>query len=306
LTAVKIILEPGTLRGLADRASRRALESGALLPVDTVTDFIEDGGMRFVVRIVSSFARKHRALRALDADRPAATREENPFLPYDEDLFVTDLSSTHLCILNKYNVIDHHMLVVTREYEDQEELLTEGDFVAACACLREFDSLVFYNGGRAAGASQPHRHLQVIPLPMTPESPGLPFDRLVEQTAFRGSLGAIPCLPFRHSVAPFEAEWVEAPERTAPEVRARYGEMLRAVGMRDDLSPGARQSHPYDLLVTPKWMYLVPRSRESWRSIPVNSLGFAGSLLARDEDDLETIRSSGPMNILREVAEPRL
>jgi ATP adenylyltransferase len=51
-------------------------------------------------------------------------------------------------------------------------------------------------------------------------------------------------------------------------------------------------------------MLLVPRSRESWRSIPVNSLGFAGSLLARDERDLETIRGSGPMNILKAVALP--
>ena len=38
----------------------------------------------------------------------------NPFLPYDPDLVVADISDTHVALLNKFNVIDHHLLIVTR------------------------------------------------------------------------------------------------------------------------------------------------------------------------------------------------
>ena len=34
------------------------------------------------------------------------------------------------------------------------------------AILAEFDGLGFYNGGETAGASQPHKHLQIVPLPL--------------------------------------------------------------------------------------------------------------------------------------------
>ena len=38
------------------------------------------------------------------------TAPANPFLPYEEDLYVCDLSPTHVCLLNKFNVVDHHFL----------------------------------------------------------------------------------------------------------------------------------------------------------------------------------------------------
>ena len=80
--------------------------------------------------------------------------------------------------------------------------------------------------------------------------------------------------------------------------------MLEAVGL--PRRPGLRrQAGPYNLLVTRSWMMLVPRERERererWRGTSINALGFAGSLLARDEAELEWIRTVGPMRMLREV-----
>jgi ATP adenylyltransferase len=51
-------------------------------------------------------------------------------------------------------------------------------------------------------------------------------------------------------------------------------------------------------------MLLVPRSREFFDAISINSLGFAGALLVRNEEQLERVRSCGPMTVLREVALP--
>ena len=77
--------------------------------------------------------------------------------------------------------------------------------------------------------------------------------------------------------------------------------MLREVGLPVDPAGGGRQSAPYNLLVTSSWMLLVPRSRHAYRGIPVNGLGFAGSLFVRNRQELERVRELGPMTILREV-----
>jgi ATP adenylyltransferase len=60
----------------------------------------------------------------------------------------------------------------------------------------------------------------------------------------------------------------------------------------------------YNLLVTRTWMMIVPRSQESFESISVNSLGFAGTLLVRNADQLEQIKAAGPLNVISAVARP--
>ena len=60
----------------------------------------------------------------------------NPFLPYNEDLWVDHLSDTHTLLLNKFNVVAHHLLVVTRSYESQLDRLNASDLQATCQVLK--------------------------------------------------------------------------------------------------------------------------------------------------------------------------
>ena len=245
--------------------------------------------MTFLVHVVEALERKRRA-RIMQRQTSV-----NPFLPYEEDLFVADISDTHVCLLNKFNVVEHHLLIVTRELEDQEDLLNVKDFEAMWACMAEFDGLAFYNAGTAAGASQPHKHLQQIPLPLGGGSRRTPLDEIltgaVGEERFTTALG----LPFVHSVAGVRSltglEATEAAETT----QSLYLDMLQAVGR-------GRTRGPYNLLVTRDWMLLVPRSEEKCGSISVNALGFAGSLLVRDEQELSFVRERGPMTLLQNVA----
>jgi ATP adenylyltransferase len=87
-------------------------------------------------------------------------------VPPEPELTVGGVGPTHVAVLNKYPVIDRHLLIVTREFAHQEALIDTADFAALAAVMREFPSLGFYNGGKTAGASQPHKHLQVVPLPL--------------------------------------------------------------------------------------------------------------------------------------------
>jgi sulfate adenylyltransferase (ADP) / ATP adenylyltransferase len=295
-----IVLKRGTLWSEITRRTEMAITTGALHPVPTEYEFIEDGGVRFFVRILSNLARKEEA-RKKQERQSRGGNEVNPFLPYEEDLFVADISETHVALLNKFNVVEHHLLIVTREFEGQEMLLTLKDFEALIACMSEYDSLGFYNGGEAAGASQKHKHLQMVPLPLAPEGPGIPVEPLLDIAKFDGDLGTVPGLPFRHAFVRTEADILQSAEK----VFALYTEMIRRTGL--DSPHGSRpkrQFGPYCLLVTRSWMLLVPRSREFFDSVSINSLGFAGALLVRDREQLKLMEKTGPMQALSRVAFP--
>ncbi|CAE6740974.1 ATP adenylyltransferase family protein [Paraburkholderia haematera] len=294
-------LQPGTLWPAILRQTEHALRCGALRPIETTQALIEDHGIRFLVRQVSSLARKE-ATRQAPADRAGTRSAINPFLPYDPDLFVSDLSDTHVALLNKFNVIDHHLLIVTRSFKSQDALLDLADFAALIACMAEFDGLGFYNGGAEAGASQQHKHLQIVPLPLGESGPALPIESVLESACMESPIGRGPGLAFRHAFAPLELASAISTDAAHAALDC-YHALLEAVGLRAiEVNGELHQSAPYNLLVSPRWMLLVPRSSERVEGISVNALAFAGSLFVRDAAQLQVIERLGPMTVLQRAA----
>ena len=281
-------LQIGSLWDRVVAQTERAVRAGKLHRIPTRQEVVEQDGVRFVVRLVDAVERKRIA-------RLMQPSEENPFLPYDDDLFVADISESHLCLLNKFNVVEHHLLIVTRAFEHQDTLLTPRDFEAMWLCLGEFDSLVFYNAGTIAGASQSHKHLQQVSAPLGSGPERTPMDAIFADRAFEGRFGSVRRLPFAHLVAPVREIAGRTARDAAEATTELYMEMLGSLGC--DRPPA-----PYNLLATRDWMLVVPRSAEKHGSISVNSLGFAGSLLVRDEEELRRVREAGPMNVLRDVS----
>jgi len=293
-----ILLRPGSLRDTLDERVRTALACGALRPIDTEQEVVEDAGVRFLVRRVSSLHRKEADKRRRAAEDQRKKEPVNPFLPPEPELTVAEVSGTHRAVLNKFNVLDRHLLIVTRRFEHQETLLDLDDFRALFACMAEYDGLGFYNGGVTAGASQSHKHLQLVPLPLAKEGPPVPMEPLLR--------GMGPCcagLPFLHSFRRLDTSMSDRPDEASEQAFALYSEMLAdlAIGstMCDD---EPRQTGPYNLLIAQDWMLAVPRREELFRRISVNSLGFAGSLFVKDRDQLDFVRREGPMRILQTVS----
>lgn len=83
-------------------------------------------------------------------------------------------------MLNKFAVVPEHFILVTRAFKQQTHLLGADDLAAAHACVRAYHDhdgggkglFVFFNSGEHSGASQPHRHLQLLPVDKMRE--GLP------------------------------------------------------------------------------------------------------------------------------------
>lgn len=266
------------------RAGAQAFQSGALEFTDTTAHTLEDGGIRFSVRVLGA-----------KRNKPVGRRTEDPFLPpYEADLFVRDVSKTHACLLNKYPVLPHHALLVTRAFEDQEAPLTRADFDAAWRALREVDGLVFYNAGPTAGASQPHRHLQLVPTPLDGATGRTFVDAALVRARFTENLGRSDAFPFLHGIARMRND--RAPSsQIATILHGLYTKLARAFACD-------RPGRPYNLLLTREWMLFVPRRNARWHGVPINALGFAGALLAKNEEQLHHLRAEGPLAALRHAA----
>lgn len=289
---------PGTLWRQLLTVTQQALQSGALQPIPTDFQYIEDGGIRFLVRLVRHLARKP---RPPNAEAPQDAPRRNPFLPYDPELYVADASPEHVCLLNKFNVVEHHLLIVTRTFVEQETLLTRQDFEVLFRCLAEYEALGFYNSGIVAGASQPHKHLQLVPLPLDPGGPALPISPVIDSAEVTADVQRLDALPFPHAIAGLECGAGAASETAAAQAHDRYQSLLSAIGVE---VPAAhdRVAKPYNLLVTRRWMLAVPRAAECFQSMSCNSLTFAGALLVRDEAELAVLQRHGPLAVLRHVA----
>ena len=331
-----------SLLARADRVATTAHRTGALVSIPTDIRPMTDHGTEFSVRVVGQLT-----LKVAAGDGAAA---RNPFLPYESALYVADLPPRHVCLLNKFNVVERHLLVITRDFASQLETLDAGDFAALAVCLAAGDGLGFYNGGPAAGASQRHKHLQWIPVPPR----DLPLAALLENrfstwcAASPAPLGRLPTTgmgttgtgttgtgttgtggvteqidheptwPFRHAYSLFAGpEFEGLLQRTATAdgdatddlsaaAAARLGVALERCYRRllDDcgLSESSGELPPYNLLLTRRWMLLVPRQCEHAAGISFNALAFAGALLVKDHDQWEQLREFGPWRALQTVA----
>jgi ATP adenylyltransferase len=293
------IFQPGTLWKTIQQTSAAASHSGALQPIRTQFETVPDAGIQFVVRIVDNLARKPRQQPPTSA---AGAAGANPFLPYDQDMFVADASDTHVCLLNKFNVLDHHLLIVTRQFEDQQQRLTLQDFTALWRCMAEYPALAFYNAGSAAGASQPHKHLQMVSL--TPAGLPIPIEPLIDALPASQQVSHTPALPFRHALVQLPTDITDSPDRAARLTHQLYDRLLAHVGLTSTSSEPERPTAPYNLLITRRWMMLVPRSREAFHDISINALGFAGALLVKDRQQYEILKQHGPLSALQHVSQP--
>lgn len=314
------------LRLRAAAVGAAALEAGALVPLGTTTTLVADGPLPFRVHLLERLTWK---VRRTDDLRAAGS---NPFLPPEPALCVADLGPTHRAVLNKFPVVADHILIVTRAFEHQQALLTRADCAAAAACLASLDGLVFYNGGAEAGASQAHKHLQIIPLPLadwppdaaaraeaglpglhTPEA-ALSDGRFPLEAAWAaapddglGSPSQSPWLPFRHALVhlqPARGDALTDPETSPAADPHLDADALHAAFTRACVAVGLTGLAPiYNLLLTRRHLLVVPRVRERTAGVALNALAFAGSLLVPHPALLETVRRVGPLRLLRGVVE---
>jgi ATP adenylyltransferase len=278
----------------AERTWKRALERsaqahahGSLVPLSTER-LSAPGLAPFVLRRLLSRTPKH-----LRAGGP----KPNPFLPWETDLEVELLGDEHVLLLNKYPVQPGHLLLISRRWQPQAGWLSVADWRAVTTLAVDCGGLWFFNSCAAAGASQPHRHLQL--LPRAAGDPSCPLaDLLLRQLRAEGN-----------TVSSSPWPWAYALDRRRDphdpqELQRLYHHQARLLGLGDPQhDPQPRQ--PYNLLFDDDWLMTVLRRREHCAGFSLNALGFAGYLLATEESRLDWLEEHGPWELLRQVAAER-
>lgn len=283
----------------------RARQSGALQPIHTESAQLTEAGLPFSLRWVSSLAHKDRVQDtahrrtpeppAPPSAEPGPRARPNPFLPPDPQLCVAALGEHHLVVLNKFPVIDDHLLLVTRTFQPQTAPLDPADWTALAAVVAAHAGLGFYNGGAEAGASQPHRHLQWIPDAASGGADALAPFAAGLQPQQHAQAQHQPALPWRHAFVALDAGKVDGAS-----VQRAFALACTALKIETRADP----MPPWNVLLTRHWLLLVPRRCESWQGVSVNALGYAGSLFARERERIEALRAIGPLALLRAVGQP--
>lgn len=266
----------------------RALAHGALVPL--ATELLDTPQLApFQLRRLLSRTPKH-----LRAGGP----KPNPFLPWEPALEVARPQPGHVLLLNKFPVQPGHVLLITDHWAPQAGWLSAADWQAVAQIAADTGGLWFFNSCAAAGASQPHRHLQL--LPRHPGEPSCPLaHHFLALLATGSGVSGAEAFPWAFALS----------RRSDPvahtDLQALYGRHMQELQLGNPgLDP--QPCHPYNLLFDDQWFLTVRRCREHAAGFSINALGFAGYLLETEHSNRPWLERHGPWALLQAVAAPQL
>ncbi|KAJ2741596.1 bifunctional AP-4-A phosphorylase/ADP sulfurylase [Coemansia sp. BCRC 34301] len=270
-----------------------AIAEGALLFSESVVFSQREQGVEFEVRYVPALAKRP---GSKPSEKQARGDLVNPFLPFDPRLHVASIGAAHQLLLNKYCVAPHHLLITTSEFRQQGEPLTESDFAAVLDVVTNLSQahIVFYNSGEDSGASQPHKHLQLLPMPDAMSTPPSLSIWLQSTPPKAGHLVSSSDLPFANFGCRLEPVVAASPAGLYAAYSAALQGLVAIYGERAS----------YNMVLTPLELVLFPRRRGSWQGVSINSLGMAGLLLCKSSKEMDLVKTSGVLCILSQVGFP--
>ncbi|EGO00110.1 hypothetical protein SERLA73DRAFT_122199 [Serpula lacrymans var. lacrymans S7.3] len=302
-----------------------ALSSGDLLFFPSTAHTHKEDGIEFEIRVCPALQKKPtNPAPTVDtgialANHPSEeVRKLDPFAPpYVPNILLGTLQdenndADYVVLLNKYSVVPHHFVMVTKEFRAQTSPLMPPDLVQAYLLLlaaRKANKryMAFYNCGKNSGASQPHKHLQFIPV----DDGGPPIERLARKAKLEvsGRPFSISSLPYANHVFRFPVPLSDSsPDQLEELIFPPFLSLLDLVistVRHDPTYPSGTPS--YNVILTLEHMHLIPRRLE-FHTIPeigmevsVNSLGFAGMLLVKGDEELEAVKKEGVSRILKGV-----
>ncbi len=274
----------------AKKRSEIARQNGALVPLETkLISIAPEINKLFEIRLLIASAPKH-----LKSGGPKI----NPFSPWDKRLEVASIGNDHKLILNKYPVKLAHMLLITKEWSPQRGWLEYRDWQALIQVDRDTSGLWFFNSCPESGASQPHRHLQLIGFNKNEKCPRndwyLNLINLSQST--QHSVCRSVVVKSRPSVSKCDQAEI---------LYQNYLELSEEIGLG---SPGKNEYplYPYNILITKEWISLIRRKKEHSHGFSINALGFAGYLLATRDSNLNWLEVNGAEGLLNSVLDTKL
>merc|ERR1712000_531718 len=164
---------PAELPELVKAAFAHARRDGDLHYFPTQVTVFTTGTIPFQLRYSPALANKPKG------PPPSSSSPSKPIDPFEnppQALRITDLGPSHFLVLNKFAVVPEHFILATTDFKPQTHVLEQSDLEATLACIASYEAarkndehnkdglFAFFNSGEHSGASQPHRHIQLLPV----------------------------------------------------------------------------------------------------------------------------------------------
>ena len=213
----------------------------------------------------------------------------NPFKPWDKILEIDSIGNGHQLILNKYPVQLGHVLLITNEWKEQNGWLDIKDWEAIKEVNKDTSGLWFFNSGPLAGASQPHRHIQL--LRRDPSELSCPREKWIldlNNVNYKNEKFSKNIILKKFSKSLNEEN-----------IHEIYKDLSYKLGLGDPRND-KKPKYPYNLIFTDRWMIIIKRKTDNLFGISINALGFAGYILVTENSDIKYLRELGPEKLLED------
>jgi len=145
---------------------KRYIDNPMLKIMQTKDRLHSEKGMDFIIRELCSKELVPDAKYRQNHTKTTVSQENDPFMPpfFDQEVILRNFTPKLRLMYNKFPIVSYHLLIVTKEFEQQTKKLDKHDFEGALIAMEALgDGVTYMNCGHDAGASQPHKHLQCIP-----------------------------------------------------------------------------------------------------------------------------------------------
>ena len=213
--------------------------------------------------------------------------KQNPFNPWDKILEIDKIGTNHQLILNKYPVQKGHILLITNTWRPQNGWLDINDWLAIQNVNEDTSGLWFFNSSPTAGASQPHRHFQL--LRRADGEASCPREKWFLDLELNNNYES----KLKKSIVVSKFDFLE----NSTNIYNLYLELSKKLGLGDPNNDD-RPRYPYNILITNDWIALIKRKYDHIHGFSINGLGFAGYLLITDQSNINYLKKYGPEKLL--------
>ena len=212
---------------------------------------------------------------------------QNPFNPWEKILEIERIGNNHQLILNKYPVQKGHILLITNSWKPQNGWLDINDWDAIQKVNKDTSGLWFFNSSPIAGASQPHRHIQL--LRRSNDEVSCPRDKWFLDLKVSNNKET----KLKKSIVVSHFNFLE----NSSCIYNLYLELTKKIGLGDPIND-KKPRYPYNILITNNWIAIIRRRYDHLHGFSINGLGFAGYLLITEKSDINYLKEYGPEKLL--------
>ncbi|CAG8981592.1 hypothetical protein HYALB_00009471 [Hymenoscyphus albidus] len=264
-----------SLKAKALRQFDALVERGNVLWEENSPRLVTAKPFNFQFRIAPSWKTKP----ILQPNDPGRTQDRGAFADDDPDFFLEHVGPSHTLILNKFCVVRPQYVLHTTAFEPQYDKLSVADFKAAWSVLSRLESehIVIFNCGVDAGASQGHKHLQIVPAREE-------FNLFPDVLGIDHESCTVPGIPFRHAV-----QRLPSPTSTA-DVVEMYKQLIEIAGVKE--------TPAHNVILTPDWLLVIPRSHARDGKLAASAASMVGMVWVTEESEFQEWLDQGPMEVL--------